>query len=311
MSITSYLSCFNRTAKIELSPVYCFISEKLELLYDAFDTYREQLFKIYEIDQEKKLFNYHYLSMTHASNIQEFINYCNGVPVSSAKKIVVLDKIEKTSDKVKKLIMQYIQSPSPSTILILLWGAPVKTSITSQLAKMITQKNGVLIRDIAVSKIQLQQWIKLFFKEKNLILSDTAVSEMIKNESKLESIYPTIKKIVNIYHSKTQQKISTSTIQALEFPNKNTTLELFQACISGNMKRSYQVVENISQENQEPIKLLAIIQNALKTRIKNGKYTQEQSIKIIQEIQLTDYKLKTSQGKKNQIKKLLLKMLEI
>ncbi len=194
------------------------------------------------------------------TNINQIIAYSNRVPMIASKQLVIVKEAQDiqdlTKENGKKLLNNYIDNPSPRTILVFAYKNKTIDG-RSPLSKKLS-KNNYLITSKKLYDNQIPEWINAYTQENGLSITPKAISMIIEYVgNNLLRISNEITKIcINIKQNKT---IDDNTIQKYVGISKDFNIfELQKALIEKNVKKAFTIL-NYFESNPKANPLIPMI----------------------------------------------------
>ena len=236
-------------AKGKLCPVYLLTGE---------DIYRKSLI----VEQIRKAvnpdeFNY-FQEYSEKADIGEVLALINTPPVFTDKRLVVLLGIEKLRKDPKEALLNYLQNPLESTILVLTHNDSKKMKTEKTLAQYGADA-GVVCNFDELKNDDLSSWVRAQAAEKKIDLSFDAV-DMLCNlvGSDLGALENELEKLALYVLDRADKTISqTDVLDCVGFSKEQNPFELANAITACQKDRALQLVDKLLEDGEDPIAVLA------------------------------------------------------
>ena len=208
------------------------------------------------------------------------------VPMLSEKKVVIVRDYEKINDS--KSLRHYFESPSQSTILILISnGIDKRKSIFS----IISQTGGTLIQCENLKRDELSLWVKNKIRSYGKDIKDSAIDILFDlKENSLQDVYTEIEKIITFVNNK--GTIEDNDIFSIIGSTKELNVfELSKLIVSGNKNKALVMMNKLVDQNTEPILIVNLLAKhfILLWKVQNLKQINKNSSEIAVIIQVNPY----------------------
>jgi DNA polymerase-3 subunit delta len=241
-------------SKGTISPVYLLTGD---------DVYRKNLV----IEQIKKIlqpddFNY-YRSDTDKADLAEALAQANTSPVFSDKRLIVLtglDKLRKDAKGPREALIRYINSPLPSTVLVLTYDDSKKMK-TEKLLPQVCADNGKVVNFDELKNEELSAWIRTQLEKRGLhadfqavdLLAESVGSELAALENEIEKLY--------LYTAeRTDKTISEQDVLAcIGFNKEQNPFELANLILACQRQKAVLLIDKLIDDGEEPVAVLAKI----------------------------------------------------
>lgn len=228
------------------SQVYLFYSSESFLLYDALSQIKEAF--------ANDAFNFDVFdgkSPDDNKPMEQIIDILNTVPFLSGRKVVIIENSQKLSKKDVKNLTAYLDSPSPTSLLALLYeGASQKLLDAAALKNVKSIGLNIYEKDIPM-------WIKETAKKKGVDLTSEAIEYMIAFVgTDLGMLAAEMEKFSSW---ETGRVIGVDDIKGMVYAGAEyNAFDLVNAIKAGDMTATFRIFDNLSKE-ADPQMLLGAI----------------------------------------------------
>ena len=231
-------------------PLYLFFGEEAFLVQEAVDQIISTV-----VDPGSRDFNFNSVYCKGTSG-NEIVNLCQALPFMSARRLVIVKEIEalKTSDVDE--LAAYLQSPSPSTCLVMIANQPrfEKRAITGPV-----EANGAVVRFFALLDREMPTWIESWVRGKGLTIQRDAVQyvwQTLGND--LQSINNELEKAV--IYVKERKAITYEDVKHVVGSFRDyTPFDLADALGKKDRESAFLILSRLVQEGESPVGLLGSI----------------------------------------------------
>ena len=229
------------------SPVYLLYSSEDFLLYEAISGIKEQCrdtvgfnFDVYDIK-----------SPDDTIPVEQIVDIVNTMPFISARRIVVINNIQKLAKKDVQKIEAYLLDPAETALLVMLH--------TGAAPKLFSAAASGSIKTIAltVQEKDLPLWIKEQAKQKKVRLTDSAVEYLITMAgTDLGMLSAEIEKLACFISDRV---IDVADLRSVIYSGvEYTAFDLLDALKRKDAREVFRIFENVTK-NQEPQMLLGAL----------------------------------------------------
>lgn len=268
----SYMEIINDINEKKFSNMYLFHGEEIYLIENSIKLLKETI-----VDPAYEDFNY---SVVDGKNIEvlDVINTINTLPFFSEQKVVIVKdtpyfKSGKNvlSDLDEERIMDYIQNPSASTVLIF-WCSEVDKR--KKLYKSFS-KNGKVIEFSKLNDREFYKWVGKRFRSFKKKIEGPVIGYFVdyvgylgKNSSKtLMDIDNEITKVCNAIGDRTN--VEKKDIEdVIPKPLENNIFDLIDALGGKNIGNALVICDNLLLAGEAEIKIISMISNHFRTMLK-------------------------------------------
>ena len=218
------------------SSVYLLYSSEDFLLYEALSMIKER-------NQDINVFNFEVFDMSSSDDslpMEEIVDILNTLPFMSSRKTVVIKNVQKLSKKDMKNLENYMASPSPSSLLIMLYE---RTS--PKLFEMSGLKN-IKVISLNINEKDIPLWIKDRSKKKGIELTDRAVEYLISFiGTDLGMLYAEIEKLSSW---ETGRIFDVDDIKGVVYAGvEYSAFDLVNALMNKDTKKVFRIFENVNR----------------------------------------------------------------
>ena len=254
-------------AENNFSPVYLFTGE---------DVYRktallDKIVKKLAVDD----FNYAREDAARA-DMGEIIALANTAPVFSDRRVIFLNNIDKLKKEPQAALLNYLELPLPSTVLILFHNDSKKLKTDSSVKKAAADV-GVAVDFPELKDAALAAWIKNKFKEKNLdasfdaveVLAETVGGDLAALEQEIEKIF-----LYKGAGAVTKEDI----LACVGFSKEENPFALSNAVLACDRNTALKLVGRLLEERESPVSILnkisaCVLKMARIKRLSNAGYS--------------------------------------
>ncbi len=174
-------------AKGDIRSVYFFHGGESYLIEDLINK-----IKTVVVDENIKDFNFDHFYGDEADPAQ-IINTASSFPMMTDKRLVLIEDVQRLSQKGKDMIASYVQSPSDFCVLICTSGkADMRQKFYSTL-----NKNSVVYEARPLYENHAEAWLQRFFSERKISVTPGFIASLIeKNGTDLWSLHNEAEKII-------------------------------------------------------------------------------------------------------------------
>ncbi len=257
------------------APVYLFHGEESFLADEATKMIIEK-----SLTEEERGFN---LDIVYGSEttVREVVSHASSYPMVSERRVVVVRGIEKLSlqEKEKELLTNYLENPSPTTILVLIASSVDmrKKPFTS------VKKNGLVIECKPMYENQIIGWIGKRVREQGRVIDNDAVSLLA------EYLNPSLREIQNELDKLyifigDRSSITAEDVAAVVGVSKDFNVFALQKAIGKqDLARSMEILQHMIEFGESPTMIIVMLTRYFLALMKisdlqaAGKSTQEQA----------------------------------
>ena len=174
-------------AENNFSPVYLFTGE---------DVYRKNAL-LDKIVKKLAVDDFNYAKEDAArTDMGEILALANTAPVFSDRRVIFLNNVDKLKKEAHAALLNYLELPLPSTVLVLFHNDSKKLK-TDASVKKAAEASGSVVDFPELKDAALAAWVKNKFKEKNLdasydaveVLTETVGGDLSALEQEIEKIF--------------------------------------------------------------------------------------------------------------------------
>lgn len=231
-----------------LKPAYFVYGEDIDLLYSALSLL-ENACAISMPDFNKVVF------AGDSYSIQEVVESCYVMPIMDAKRLVVVkDYSGKSNDADKKLLSNYLDSPSPDTCLVLYATKqiPLFLSLVNKLETVDCNKmSEEMLKKVVISKLN----------SKGKKIEKIAVDNLVTNcGGSYTNVSRELEKLIAYLGD--NEIITSAMVDSMVSKSiENVVYDLTNALAEKNGTKAYQIVNNLLDHGNQPTALISLISN--------------------------------------------------
>lgn len=202
-------------------------------------------------------------------------------PFMAEKRLLLVKDAQKLKSADVEAVSEFLKNPLDTVCILFLWGERLNKS--NKLAKVIDSV-GAVVEFRTLYESELPSWVKERVKEQSKTITDKAVQELItESGSSLLDLNNELDKLM-LYTAKNRE-ITAQDVEALSGHTRQSNLYNLRDCIeSGKIEDAVMICENLLNEGEIPLKMLATIYNSVR-RLLVAKSLLEQKKSSRQEIQ--------------------------
>ena len=181
-----YLNIKKSIENGQLAPVYLLVGT------DSF--YADRLVTLIQdkaLDESERAFN-EFILLGDETEAGQLIDQARQYPMMAQRRLIILKNAQNTENK--KLFEKYLENPTDSTIVVLLWRTD-KLDKRKRLYKL-AKENGTVFSPRSLYENQLPQWIQNYVSSKNrqlgrgadLVLAEYIGSDLAKLSSEIDKL---------------------------------------------------------------------------------------------------------------------------
>ncbi|MEE9431101.1 MAG: DNA polymerase III subunit delta [Melioribacteraceae bacterium] len=248
-SVESIYACVANLKEENLLPIYFFFGSDAFTISSAVKKIEKiaEPFTTSDFDKEK-------FTAEKKANISNLIDLAYTFPFGSEKKIVIVKNFENYNDK--KKFLSYIESPSETSILVLINNGKVNLSVEP--FKSLNKKKYIFeARELKGP--ELEGWVKKRSEQLKLNISSENIKALLdivgEDKSLLEMQLQKIKSFTN-----DEKEITPEVILSLSSKTKqNTIFELLNVIGKGNKPESLKVITNLLDNGSSLVAIIAML----------------------------------------------------
>ncbi|ACC97766.1 DNA polymerase III, delta subunit [Elusimicrobium minutum Pei191] len=273
MTVTDVNTLAKNLADGNISPVYFFTGE---------DVYRKSAM----LERIVKKINADDFNVTKEdaskTDFGEILALANTAPVFSDRRIIFLNNIDKLKKDAQSALLNYLELPMHSTVLVLFHNDAKKLK-TDASVKKAAEAVGTVIDFAELKGPALNAWIKNKFKEKGLSVEPEACELLIDmTGSDLAALESEIEKI-SLYKNMQGTATSADILECVGYSREENPFALSNAVLACDRKTALTLVGKLLGEGESPVSILnKISASVLKmTRIKrlvNAGYSNQEIV---------------------------------
>jgi len=234
----------------KILPLYLFFGDEEFLLQEAVDLIISAV-----VDPGSRDFNFNTVYCKGTSG-NEIVNLCQALPFMAERRLVIAREIEALKATDLEELAAYLQSPSPSTCLVLISNQPrfEKKAIIAPV-----EANGAVVRFFALLDRDMPGWIESWVRRQGLSIQRDAVQyvwqtlgndlQAINNE--LEKAVIFVKERKTITYDDVKQVVGNF--------RDYTPFDLADALGKKDREAAFLILSRLIQEGESPVGLLGSI----------------------------------------------------
>ncbi len=200
------------------------------------------------------------------ADIYKIVEACETLPLFSDKKLVIVDGFPglegKSAGAGEDLLLDYVKSPSETTILVFICGEKIDKRRTIYKA---VAKSGSIYEFVPLNRRELAAWVKKRFKLNKKIIDDRELAFLIDTSGYLEkdseySLYHFENDISKVLLHSEEEKIShediTNTVSGNVNANVFTMIDYIGA---GDKKKAFDMLNELFLYGQNEYGMLALL----------------------------------------------------
>ena len=228
-------------------PLYLFYGDEEFLIQEAVDLIINTV-----VDPDSRDFNFNTV-YSKGTPGNEIVNLCQTLPFMAQRRLVIAKEIEALKAADVEELVAYLQSPSPSTCLVMIANQSryEKKPVTSAV-----EASGAVVRFFALLDRDLQSWIESWASKRGLTIHRDAVQyvwqtlgndlQAVSNELEKTAIF--LKDRKNITYDDVKSVVG-------DFRDY-TPFDLADAVCAKDRERALLVLSRLIQEGEQPVGLL-------------------------------------------------------
>ena len=231
-------------------PLYLFFGEEAFLVQEAVDLIISTV-----VDPGSRDFNFNTVYCKGISG-NEIVNLCQALPFMSPRRLVIAKEIEALKVSDVDELAAYLQSPSPSTCLVMIANQPrfEKKAITAPV-----EAHGAAVRFFALLDREMPGWIESWVRRKGLTIQRDAVQyvwQTLGND--LQAINNELEKAV--IYVKERKAITYEDVKHVVGSFRDyTPFDLADALGKKDRESAFLILSRLIQEGESPVGLLGSI----------------------------------------------------
>lgn len=255
-NIPSIYSLVSELKKSELKPVYYLFGEDTFTINNAVKALAKKVEPFLSSDFDRETIN-----LEKKSNIHELLDLAYAFPFGSDKKLIIAKNFENIKEK--SLLIDYLNSPSESTILIITHFGKVNNEKSEPYKTLIKNKQIFHARELKGRDLQV--WVMKRAHQLNYEISNEDVQVLIEivgeDKSLIEMQLQKFKSFLG-----ESKNITTEAIRELSSKTKEYTIfDLLNAAGKGNLTDSLKVINNLIDNGMELVRIITMLTKFLNT----------------------------------------------
>ena len=210
------------------------------------------------------------------TEISDIIEICRQLPMMSAYRVVIVREevglMRTAAKETVKAFSDYLVSPEPTTILIILDSKPDKRK---KIYKQLT-KNGTLVDFEKLSLVALENWIAMRLKRENKTISGRALKYAIERSRYIQSENVNVEMMDHwtaqmIDFAGTENSIGIETVEAV-IPEAidDNIFKMIDAAISGETGHALQMLDLFYHQGESPFGVFGLMTGQIRTMTEVG-----------------------------------------
>ena len=240
-----------------LAPVYIVAGDEPLQLGEACDAIRAEA-------RQQGFTERHVLHVERGFDWDNFLAISNSLSLFADRQLIELRMPGgKPGDKGSKALVEFAQSPSPDTVLILSTG---KLDKQTQRSKWFSQleKVGAFITVWPVETKQLAGWVQQRVRAKGMKLTSAAVQLIVERvEGNMLAAAQEIDKLYLLYGA--SEIDEQAVLDAVSDSARYDVYNLVDVALSGDSKRVTRMIDGLRAEGAEPVLLIWALARELRT----------------------------------------------
>lgn len=250
VNIPSVYSMVSEMSESNLKPIYFIYGEDHFTLNGAIKSIEKNV-----LPQISSDFDNETLSVEKKANISEVIDLAYTFPFGSQKKLLVVKNFQNFNNK--KQLLDYINNPSDTTILVLINYGSI-SSIKSEPYSSLDKKR-YLFEARELKGVDLQNWIKKRSKKLGIQISTEDAQLLIEivgeDKSLLDMQLQKFKSFLGDNKSITSEEIKKLSSVTREY----SIFDLLNSIGKGNLKDSLKVINNLLNQNKDLVFIVTML----------------------------------------------------
>ncbi|WP_353855178.1 DNA polymerase III subunit delta [Bacillus sp. Bos-x628] len=266
---------WNNLKKGDIHPVYCLYGKETYLLQETAVKLRQAV-----VDEETKDFNYSVFDMEEVS-LEQAVTDAETFPFMGERRLVVIKNpyfltAEKKKEKIEhplSVLESYLEEPAPYTILVLL--APYEKLDERKKITKLLKKKAVIVEAKELNPKETTDFtITLAKTEGKMITSEAAEQLVILCGGRLSSIFQEVRKLSTYIGEREEIELS-DVNQLVARSLEQNIFELINQIVNRHRSQAMQMFYDLLKQNEEPIKILALISNQFRLILQTKYFAQQ------------------------------------
>ncbi|WP_284565120.1 DNA polymerase III subunit delta [Bacillus altitudinis] len=266
---------WNNLKKGDIHPVYCLYGKETYLLQETAAKLRQAV-----VDEETKDFNYSVFDMEEVP-LEQAVTDAETFPFMGERRLVVIKNpyfltAEKKKEKIEhqlSVLEAYLEKPAPYTILVLL--APYeKLDERKKITKLLKKKAAVVEAKELNPKETTDFTITLVNTEGKTISAEAAEQLVMLCGGSLSSLFQEVRKL-STYIGQREEIEPADVNQLVARSLEQNIFELINQIVNRRRSEAMQMFYDLLKQNEEPIKILALISNQFRLILQTKYFAQQ------------------------------------
>ncbi|MFJ5964803.1 DNA polymerase III subunit delta [Bacillus sp. NPDC093026] len=266
---------WNNLKKGDIHPVYCLYGKETYLLQETAVKLRQAV-----VDEETKDFNYSVFDMEEVS-LEQAVTDAETFPFMGERRLVVIKNpyfltAEKKKEKIEhplSVLESYLEEPAPYTILVLL--APYEKLDERKKITKLLKKKAIIVEAKELNPKETTDFtITLAKTEGKMITSEAAEQLVILCGGRLSSIFQEVRKLSTYIGEREEIELS-DVNQLVARSLEQNIFELINQIVNRHRTQAMQMFYDLLKQNEEPIKILALISNQFRLILQTKYFAQQ------------------------------------
>ncbi len=251
-TVPSIYTCISELSSEKLLPIYFFFGEDSFTISSAIKLIEKKTAPLLTTDFDKETVN-----VEKKDSIVSLIDLAYAFPFGSEKKLLIVKGFENYSDK--KKFVKYIESPSETTILIIVNNN--KVNIASEPFKSL-KKNNYIFEAKELKGVELENWTKKRAKQLKLNVDNEGVKMLIEIVGEDKSLVEMQLQKFRSFINKDDNNLTFEIIKSLASETKeNNIFDLLNVLGKGNQKESLKILNNLLEHGSSLVSIIATLTN--------------------------------------------------
>ncbi|OLP65519.1 hypothetical protein BACPU_16070 [Bacillus pumilus] len=266
---------WNDLKRGDIHPVYCLYGKETYLLQETATKLRQAV-----VDEETKDFNFSVFDMEEVP-LEQAVTDAETFPFMGERRLVVIKNpffltAEKKKEKIEhqlSVLESYLEQPAPYTILVLL--APYeKLDERKKITKLLKKKAAMVEAKELNPKETTDFTITLAKTEGKTITAEAAEQLVMLCGGSLSSIFQEIRKLSTYIGERVAIEVS-DVNQLVARSLEQNIFELINQIVNRRRSEAMQMFYDLLKQNEEPIKILALISNQFRLILQTKYFAQQ------------------------------------
>lgn len=245
----------------QLPPLVLLIGEEETLLQDCLKAFESAFFARY--GREFPEFNQETLNGTQ-DGVEKIIEACSTLPFGSEKKFVTVHRIEKLPEASKKMLAEFLSSPSPSTTAVFLWNDRISAAALNHELLSAVQNGGTVVKCWKPFEDRRPDWIQQEVSRHGKKISFQA-AELLSEEGgeSLSELKSEIEKLILFIGKKPTIDVN-EVRQTMSFKRGESVWDLTEALEKGRTQEAGSILRECLAQGEDPFMLLNMVARSIR-----------------------------------------------